>query len=163
MTRAALAERLARADLPGFDVSAAPPAPAGRYVAVRVAAGIAYVSGQMPRTAGGSLLVASDLDAGADLAYASARLAMANALAQVVACAHIRDVLGVVRVTGYFVGLGGMALAPALDGASDLVAEVFGGEAGAHARAVLACATLPGGAAVELVVEVECTPAFGIG
>lgn len=161
MTREVLRERLSRAHVVGFDAAIAPPPPVGRYAAVRVVAGVAYVSGQMPKTAGGNLLTARDLRTSAEpgtsphLAYASARLAMANALAQAAACDGVLEVRGLVRITGYFVGLSGEALAPALDGASDLAAEVFGRGEGAHARVVLGCAALPMGAGVELAVEIE--------
>jgi enamine deaminase RidA (YjgF/YER057c/UK114 family) len=44
-----------------------------------------------------------------------------------------------------------------INGASDLIVEVFGAEIGCHARTAIGCASLPGGAAVEVdaLVKIE--------
>ena len=44
-----------------------------------------------------------------------------------------------------------------INGVSDLIIEVFGDEAGKHARFAVAVASLPGGAAVEVdaIFEIE--------
>jgi len=89
-------------------------------------------------------------------ARAAARLVALNLLAT------IRESLGsldrvarVVRVTGMLnVAPGFTAMADVLDGASDLFVEVFGPEAGMHARSVIGAAELPNDYPVALDVIV---------
>ena len=69
----------------------------------------------------------------------------------------IDAVAGVVKVVGFVASAPGFAGQPGVvNGASDLLAEIFG-EAGRHARSAVGVAELPLGAPVEveLVVEVS--------
>lgn len=88
-----------------------------------------------------------------------ARLVALNLLAT------LREELGsldrvrrIVRVTGMLnVSPGFTAMADVLDGASDLFVEVFGPDAGRHARSVIGAAELPNDypVALDLVVAIE--------
>ncbi len=131
-------------------------APVANYVgAVRTGA-LVVVSGQLPLGADGKLAQAhiGKLKPGAplDAAKAAARLSAINVLAQVQALVGDLDkVARVVRLGGFFSVEGGHeALPAAMNGASDLVAEVFG-EKGRHARTTVGVAHLP----LDAICEVE--------
>jgi len=67
-------------------------------------------------------------------------------------------VRGVVKLTGFVSSAESFTDQSAVvNGASDLVVDVFGAERGTHARAAVGVAQLPLGAAVELeaVLEIE--------
>ena len=91
--------------------------------------------------------------------YAAARLCGLNILAQLHAA--VGDDIDRAKA----IKLGGFVNAPAdftgppaiINGTSDLMVEVFGEEAGKHARFAVAVASLPGGAAVEVdaIFEIE--------
>ncbi|MGH8938964.1 MAG: RidA family protein, partial [Actinomycetes bacterium] len=86
-----------------------------------------------------------------------ARTCVLNALAAVDSLVGLDAVVRVVKVVGFVASAPGFTAQPAvLNGASDLLGEVFG-TAGAHARSAVGVAELPLGAPVEveLVVEVS--------
>ena len=127
-------------------------APVANYVPVVVHAGLAVVSGQLPRD--GDRLVTGQVgaDLSADEGKAAARLCALAILAQ------LRNALGgdldrvvrCVQLTGFVNAGPGFTDHPGvINGASDLMVEVFG-EAGRHARAAVGAASLPLGAAVEV-------------
>ncbi|HEY0646641.1 RidA family protein [Phenylobacterium sp.] len=127
-------------------------APVANYVPVVVHAGLAAVSGQLPRD--GERLVTGQVgtDLTVDDGKAAARLCALAILAQ------LRDALGgdldrvvrCVQLTGFVNAAPGFSEHPqVINGASDLMVEVFG-DAGRHARAAVGAASLPLGAAVEV-------------
>lgn len=130
------------------------PAPLGRYVRGVCRNDLWYLSGQLPLREGE---VAYPGRLGVDLSIsegrAAARLAAMNALAQISLLTEgFRRFDGLVRLDGV------VACTPdfedhasVMDGASDLLFETLG-ERGAHARSVAGVASLPGKAAVELVI-----------
>jgi enamine deaminase RidA (YjgF/YER057c/UK114 family) len=131
-------------------------APVANYVgAVRTGA-LVVVSGQLPLGADGKLAPAhiGKLKPGMalDAAKAAARLSAINVLAQVQALVGDLDkVTRVVRLGGFFSVEGGHeALPAAMNGASDLVAEIFG-DKGRHARTTVGVAHLP----LDAICEVE--------
>ena len=133
-----------------------PAAPVANYVgAVRTGA-LVVVSGQLPLGPDGKLDPAhiGKLRPGAplDAAKAAARFAAINVLAQVQAVVGDLDkVARVVRLGGFFSVEGGHESLPAaMNGASDLVAEIFG-EKGRHARTTVGVAHLP----LDAICEVE--------
>ena len=131
--------------------------PVGSYVPAVRAGDLVMTSGQLPLRDGALThtgLVGSDVTP--EEAQEAARLCALNALAAVDALIGIDAVWSVVKVTGYVASAPGFTGQPAvLNGASDLLADVFG-ERGRHARAAVGVAALPLGAPVEvdLVVEV---------
>lgn len=89
-------------------------------------------------------------------AAAGARVCALNLLTNIRAAAGSLDqVKRVVSVSGFVYGVPGFSDSPAaINGASDLFAEVFG-EAGRHSRAAVAVAGLPKNSTVEIQAVVE--------
>jgi enamine deaminase RidA (YjgF/YER057c/UK114 family) len=137
-----------------------PPRPLGSYVPAVRTGNLVYLSGMLPLKDGKLArtgVVGRDLDA--EEASVLARLAALNALSV------LRDFLGgsldsvlrCVKLSGFVASADGFTEQPrVINGASDLMAEVFG-EAGRHARAAVGVNALPAGAPVEIefIFEVE--------
>ncbi|MGV0809740.1 RidA family protein [Mycolicibacterium setense] len=84
-------------------------------------------------------------------ATAQARLAALNLVAALDAAAGLDSVAGLVHLRGYVRAASDFDSHPrVIDGASELLLDVFGEECGAHARTAIGVASLPGGACVEL-------------
>ena len=135
-----------------------PPAPAGSYRRASQAAGLVFVSGQLPIVDGRLTHQGAVGDGGlpVEAGREAARQCALNALGVLSAEGCDLDRVRIVRMTGYVASAGGFAgQAQVVDGASELMAEVLG-EAGVHARVAVGVAGLPLGAAVELeVIAVE--------
>jgi enamine deaminase RidA (YjgF/YER057c/UK114 family) len=126
---------------------------------VRVYAGRAFVSGHAPLAADGSLAEPRG-KVGADLtleqAYQAARLTGLAILAS------LRDELGDLdRVTAWLRVFGMVNTAPGftsmpavINGFTDLIRQLWGPDAGAHARSAVGLAELPFGIPVEIEAEV---------
>jgi enamine deaminase RidA (YjgF/YER057c/UK114 family) len=127
--------------------------PAGNYRGWVRAGDLLYLSGQGADGHTGRL--------GADLTviqgYAAARACALNLLAQAAdALGALSAVQQVVQVRGYVVCTSDFTGQPeVIDGASDLLAAVFG-ERGAHARTAIGVAALPRGFAVEVDAVLLC-------
>ncbi|HMA46020.1 MAG TPA: RidA family protein [Frankiaceae bacterium] len=128
-------------------------APAGAYVPAVAHGGLVWTSGQVPFVDG--RLAATGL-VGADVtperAAELARTCALNALAALAAAVPggLGRVERVVKVVGFVASAPGFTGQPAVvDGASELLAEVFG-DAGRHARSAVGVAALPLGAPVEV-------------
>jgi len=137
-----------------------PPKPAGNYVGGVQVGNILFMSGCGPSLPdGGSITGKVGGDLSVEDGYAAARLCGLNILAQ------LRAAVGDDIDRAKAIELGGFVNAPAdftgppavINGASDLLVEVLGDEAGKHARFAVAVASLPGGAAVEVdaIFEIE--------
>lgn len=133
-----------------------PAAPVANYVGAVRTGNLVVVSGQLPFGPDGKLAAAhaGKLRPGAppDGAKAAARLCAINVLAQVQALVGDLDkVARVVRLGGFFSVEGAHeGLPAAMNGASDLVAEVFG-DKGRHTRTTVGVAHLP----LDAICEVE--------
>ncbi len=133
---------------------AAPPGVEFRFELVRVDAGHAYVSGHGP-VDGAETLMSGKVGDAVDLEQA----AEAARLTGLGIFASLRQELGDLdRVTGWVKALGLVNAAPGFDklpavvnGFSQLVLDVWGEEAGRHARSAIGVAELP----FEWPVEVE--------
>ena len=125
--------------------------PLASYVPVMVHGDLAFVSGQLPFIDG--QLVTGTLGKDVDLDRA---IAAANACGLMI-LAQLRAALGSLDKVERVIKLGGFVASTAdftdqhkvANGASDLMAEVFG-DAGRHARAAVGVPSLPLGAAVEV-------------
>ena len=127
--------------------------PGARYAAVVVHAGLAWVSGQLPRE-GDRVVVAGKLGRDVDIPAAQhgARIALLRALAA------LRDELGgldrvrqILRMTVYVNCTEQFTQHSAVaDGASTLIYELFGEEQGRHARTSVGVAQLPRNGCVEI-------------
>jgi enamine deaminase RidA (YjgF/YER057c/UK114 family) len=138
-----------------------PPAPVANYVpAVRVG-NVVYLSGHVPPPgadgARPSGKVGEDIDV--EAAYGLAREVAIAMLASLRAEVGSLDrVRRVVKVTGLVNAIPTFTQHPqVINGASDLLVEVFGPEVGKHARTAAGAGSLPANVPVEIdmVVEVE--------
>ncbi len=125
--------------------------------AIVVCGGRARTSGQLPRNHEGQLVhpgvLGTDLsvEQGAEAARWCALNALSVLRADLGSLDHIERVL---TVLGFVASAPGFVQQPAVvDGASKLLAEVFG-TAGRHSRSAIGVAALPRGGAVEIEVEV---------
>ena len=126
-------------------------APLASYVPVMVHGDLAFVSGQLPFFDGELVTGTLGKDVDMDRAIAAARACGLMILAQ------LRAEIGSLDKVQRVVKLGGfVASTPdftdqhkVVNGASDLMAEVFG-DNGVHARAAVGVPSLPVGAAVEV-------------
>ena len=130
-----------------------PAAPVANYVGFVVSGNQVFVSGQLPLEAGKLQFVGKvGSEISANDAKKDARLCAINILAQLkVACGGDLDRVSRCVKLGIFVnGDANFKDHPAVaNGASDLIAEVFG-DAGKHARAAVGSGSLPFGVAVEV-------------
>ena len=129
------------------------PGPLGSYVPAVRSGNLLFISGMLPLKEGKlsrTGKVGKDLNA--EEGKEEARAAALNALSALREYAGSLDnVARCVKVTGYISSAPGFTGQPAvLNGASDLMAEVFG-EAGKHARAAVGVSELP----MDSPVEVE--------
>jgi enamine deaminase RidA (YjgF/YER057c/UK114 family) len=139
-----------------------PPSPVAAYVPVRVACGLAYVSGQIPMISGKIVAkgpvpsVVSPEDAAQ-----AARLCAINGLAALrQSLGDLDRIKGIVRLGVFVASDAGFTGQPAVaNGASEFLVEVFG-DAGRHVRAAVGSVSLPLGVTVEVEMTVECSQAL---
>ena len=128
-------------------------APVGNYVATKVSGKMLFVSGQISIDETGQLIkgkVGKDLDT--DAGYNAAKRCALSIIAQVKkACDNdLSKVKSCVKLTGFVNSTDKFIDQPKiLNGASDLIASVFG-EAGMHTRAAVSTNSLPLGVSVEV-------------
>lgn len=140
-----------------------PPAPQGSYQPARRVGNLVYTSGMSAIRDGQRQYVGR---LGAEISvedgYASARGAAINCLAAVRSIVATLDAVeAVISLTGYVRSAPEFDRQPkVVDGASDLLTEVFG-EKGRHTRAAIGVSELPFGISVEalLVVALRDGPA----
>ena len=127
-------------------------APVANYVMTRQTGNLLFVSGHICKRDGAVVTGRLGESITSDEGYALARTTMVDVLASVrAALGSLNRVTAVVKVTGYVTSAADFTAQPrVVNGASDLLVEVFGDERGRHARAALGVAQLPLGAAVEL-------------
>ena len=128
-------------------------APVGNYVATKVSGKMLFVSGQISIDETGKLIkgkVGKDLDT--EAGYNAAKRCALSIIAQVKkACDNdLSKVKSCVKLTGFVNSTDEFIDQPkVLNGASDLIASVFG-EAGMHTRAAVSTNSLPLGVSVEV-------------
>ena len=127
-------------------------APVANYVMTRQSGSLLFVSGHICKRDGAVVTGRLGESITSNDGYALARATMIDVLATVRAAVGSLDrVTAVVKVTGYVTSAATFSEQPrVVNGASDLLVEVFGDERGRHARAAVGVAQLPLGAAVEL-------------
>jgi enamine deaminase RidA (YjgF/YER057c/UK114 family) len=134
--------------------------PVGAYVPAVRSGNLVFTSGQLPLV-DGELRDIGKVGAlvSPDQAKEHARTCALNALAAVDALVGLDAVTRVVKVVGFvastpeFTGQPGV-----INGASELLGEVFGGGEGQHARSAVGVAALPLDAPVEVELVVEVDP-----
>ena len=128
-------------------------APVGNYVATKVSGKMLFVSGQISIDETGQLIkgkIGKDLDT--DAGYNAAKRCALSIIAQVKkACDNdLSKVKSCVKLTGFVNSTDEFIDQPkVLNGASDLIASVFG-DAGMHTRAAVSTNSLPLGVSVEV-------------
>ena len=128
-------------------------APVGNYVATKVSGKMLFVSGQISIDENGQLIkgkIGKDLDT--EAGYNAAKRCALSIIAQVKkACDNdLSKVKSCVKLTGFVNSTDGFIDQPkVLNGASDLIASVFG-DAGMHTRAAVSTNSLPLGVSVEV-------------
>ena len=128
-------------------------APVGNYVATKISGKMLFVSGQISIDETGQLIkgkVGKDLDT--DAGYNAAKRCALSIIAQVKkACGNdLSKVKSCVKLTGFVNSTDEFIDQPkVLNGASDLIASVFG-DAGMHTRAAVSTNSLPLGVSVEV-------------
>lgn len=131
-------------------------APLASYVTARRVGNLLYLSGHVCRREGGVVrgVVGADVDPGD--AHRLARGVALDLLASAAATLGSPDqILGVVRITGFVRSAPGFdGLAAVINGASDLLVELFG-DRGRHARSAVGVSELPLGAALEIEAILE--------
>jgi enamine deaminase RidA (YjgF/YER057c/UK114 family) len=131
-------------------------APAFQYVPVVVHAGLAWVSGQIPRV-GARVLITGKAGGEIELdrAQEAARACVLQALAQLESALGSLDrIERVLKVTGFVASAPGFTQQPqVMDAASDLLVQLFGAH-GRHARSAVGVAELPRGVPVEIELVV---------
>lgn len=128
------------------------PAPAANYVPFVQTGNLLYVSGQVSMDANGLVRGKLGENMSIEDGQKAARLCALNLLAQVSAACDgdLSKVARVVKLSGFVNATGDFNQHPqVINGASDLMAEVFG-DAGKHARAAVGSSSLPLGVAVEV-------------
>jgi len=126
--------------------------PAFQYVPVSVHAGVAYVSGQLPKIDGevrtfGKVGAEVSLEEAEEAARVCTLQGLACLIEAVGGSANIERIL---KVTGFVASAPGFNQQPkVLDAASYLLVEALG-DAGRHARAAVGVAELPRNAPVEI-------------
>ena len=128
-------------------------APVGNYVATNVSGKMLFVSGQISIDETGQLIkgkVGKDLDT--EAGYNAAKRCALSIIAQVKkACDNdLSKIKSCVKLTGFVNSTDEFIDQPkVLNGASDLIASVFG-DAGMHTRAAVSTNSLPLGVSVEV-------------
>ena len=132
------------------------PKPAGAYIPARRTGNLVFTAGQIPLVDGklaATGKVGAEIDP--DEAEQLARTCALNGLAAVDGLVGLDNVVGIIKIVGFVASAPGFTGQPGvLNGASDLLGEVFG-EVGQHARSAVGVAELPLGAPVEVELMVE--------
>jgi enamine deaminase RidA (YjgF/YER057c/UK114 family) len=131
-------------------------APLASYVPAVRTGNLVYTSGQLPMEAGKPARTGKvGAEITPEVGKAMARICALNALAAVDSLVGIDAVTRVVKVVGFVASAPGFHGQPSvINGASDLLVEVFG-DKGAHARSAVGVAELPLDAPVEVELIVE--------
>lgn len=130
--------------------------PVATYVPAVRSGNLVYTAGQLPIQVGKLAAVGKvGADVTVEQGQALARICALNALAAIDSLVGIDAVTQVVKVVGFVASAPGFNGQPGvINGASDLLAEVFG-DHGAHARSAVGVCELPRDAPVEVELVVE--------
>jgi enamine deaminase RidA (YjgF/YER057c/UK114 family) len=133
------------------------PKPAGNYVPYTMVPPMIYLSGVTPKINGALQYkgkVGQDLTK--EEGYQAARQCVINQLSTLkAALGDLNRIVSIVKMEGFIHAAPDFYELPfVLNGASDLLVEVFG-DKGKHARSAIGVAALPGAAAVEIELIVQ--------
>lgn len=144
----------------GLELPAVVP-PVAAYVPAVRSGNLVFTSGQLPMVEGDMPATGKvGATVSPEQAKEMARTCALNALAAIDALVGLDAVVSVVKVVGFVASAPDFIGQPAVvNGASELLGEVFQGEAGSHARSAVGVASLPLDAPVEVELVVELDPA----
>jgi enamine deaminase RidA (YjgF/YER057c/UK114 family) len=130
---------------------------------VRIAGNRAYISGHGPQNPDGSIAAPFGKlgrDLNIEQGYAAARLTGLSILGSLKrALGDLDRVTHWCRVFGMVNSAAGFNMQPAvINGFSDLILELYGPDAGGHARSAIGMAELPFNIPVEIEAEVQLAP-----
>lgn len=131
------------------------------HASVVFAHGLGFLAGHGPMDSERTPLVtgAVGLEVVEEEAKRAARIAALNAVASLrAACGTLDNVAQIVRLTGYVLSAPGFSRQPwVVDGASEVLVEIFGPEAGRHARTSIGVASsaLNMSVTVDIVVSMR--------
>jgi enamine deaminase RidA (YjgF/YER057c/UK114 family) len=134
-----------------------PVAPVANYVPFVRSGALVHISGQISTDASGGVKGVVGVDVDEAAAKAAARICGVNLIAQMRAACEgdLERVVRVVKLGGFVqAGPDFFAIPQVINGASDLMVEVFG-DAGRHARSAVGVYRLPLNFAVEVDAVVE--------
>jgi len=135
-----------------------PTKPIANYTSALVDGDHLYVSGHVARRNGVIAVGRVGDDATTAQAAEMARAVAIDMLSTIEDTVGLDSVRKIVRIAGYIRSAPDFRDQPAvLNGASDLLVEVFGSEVGMHSRAAVGVSELPGGAILEIdaIVRIE--------
>lgn len=134
------------------------PKPAGNYVPYMMVPPLLFLSGVTPK-ANHKLLYKGKVgkDINKEEGYKAARQCIINHMSTMMnALGDLDRVTGIVKMGGFINADSDFIELPyVLNGASDLLVEIFGEKKGIHARSAIGVSTLPGGASVEVELVVQ--------
>lgn len=136
-------------------------APVANYVPYQISGELLFISGQLAKTADGTLITgrlgdSCSLEQGQAAAHACALNILAQAQA---ALGSLDRVAQVVRLNGFVAAAPSFTDHPqVINGASDLMVTVFS-DRGRHTRAAIGVSSLPLGSAVEIDAVLRIEPA----
>lgn len=131
--------------------------PLAAYVPAVRTGNLVFTAGQLPLV-DGKIPYVGKVDGGVtpEQAKEMAQVCILNALAAVNLVANVDDIKRVVRVVGYVNGVPGFIGMPGVvNGASELLIQLWGEVNGKHARTAIGVADLPLDAPVEIELTVE--------
>ncbi|CAD7938584.1 unnamed protein product [Amoebophrya sp. A120] len=137
-----------------------PAAPAANYIPFTKVGPLVFVSGQIPKLPDGTMHKGKVGDSyTVERAQEAARVCALNIVAQIKeACkdGELAQVKKIVKLEG-FVSCGAEFTEhpEVINGASDLLVDLFGPDVGPHSRFAVGCASLPRGVPVEIGAVVE--------
>tara|TARA_B100000686_G_C16351772_1_gene743235 strand:- start:249 stop:710 length:462 start_codon:yes stop_codon:yes gene_type:complete len=127
--------------------------PVGSYVATKKSGNLLYISGQISIDREGHLIKGKlGKDLNIEEGYEAAKRCALNIISQVKKATdnNLSNIKGCVKLTGFVNSTDEFTDQPkVINGASDLISQVFGG-IGAHTRAAVSSNSLPLGVAVEV-------------
>ena len=128
-------------------------APVGNYVATKISGKILFISGQISIDENGQLIKGKDgKDLDTEAGYNAAKRCALSIVAQVKnACEDdLTKVKSCIKLTGFVNSTDDFTEQPkVINGASDLIASIFGND-GMHTRAAVSANSLPLGVSVEV-------------
>jgi enamine deaminase RidA (YjgF/YER057c/UK114 family) len=145
----------------GLSLPELAPKPIGAFKNVRQVGALVFVSGQGPVLPDGTLKCGKvGLDVSDEEARGHARLVAINILSALRAhMGSLDKITGVVKLLGMVNAVPDFANHPyVIDGASELLTEVFGAEDGVHARSAFGVGSLPNQITVEIEAVFESRP-----